>query len=79
MPPFHFRPTTARDQAGISDFLDTPKPPFFRGMYQRFYKLFFKYSYTIAKELSGTFSSLTTQLSKITRWSPAFRRFVRTV
>ena len=33
-------------------------------MYQRFDKLFFKHNYTIAQPLSGTFSSLTTLLSK---------------
>ena len=35
-------------------------------MYQRFHKLFFKHSYTIAQPLSGTSSSLTTKLSKST-------------
>jgi hypothetical protein len=74
LPDFHFRPTAARDQAGISAFFDTTQTTPFRGMYQRFDKLFFKHSYTIAHQLSGTFSSLTTDLSKIKRWSPAFRR-----
>ncbi|MGI8977919.1 MAG: hypothetical protein ACR2FY_01700, partial [Pirellulaceae bacterium] len=64
MPAFHFRLTAARNSARFSDFLDTPNPPLFRGMYHRFDKLFFKHSCTIAQPLNGTFSSLTTKLSK---------------
>ena len=46
-------------------FLDTPQPSLFRGMYQRFYKLFFTNSYTIAQPLNGTLSSLT---SRVENW-----------
>src|SRR5690349_12567715 len=47
-----------------TSFFDTPNPTPCRGMYGRFYKLFFKHVYTIAHPLNGIFSSLTTKLSK---------------
>jgi hypothetical protein len=66
LPGSHLRRFVYQKQARLRPVLDTRKSPPFRGMYQRFYKLFFKHYYAIADCLNVNSSSLTTKLSEST-------------
>ena len=61
----HFRQATRRRTVRITSLFDTPKPPLFRGMYQRFDKLFFKHDYAIVHPVGTIAKGITAENAEV--------------